>query len=357
MIKACELLQKRNLPCYAHSVNLVVQDCLAQNNIKEVMAKCKRIVTFFKSSTISYEKFKEAQGTSAYSLLQEVPTRWNSAYKMIERILLTNDYISAVLLATSKAPSPLTADEIDLLTDLKEMLSPFDNVTVQTSSSSSVTVSLIIPLTCGIFQSLEELQSKMKTSEGLQACLFLIERIKKRLFPYEDRTAARLGTLLDPRFKKEGFRSVSNAEQAAKTLENEIAVISKVQQPLLKFLQNKIANKVRTNRVDAIVSIRQYFENENTPTESNPLDYWKVRIMLSLICFSNSLHVSLQYNANEMATLKSCATRYLCIPATSTESERMFSKAGSIISDRRTCLKSKNVDTLLFLNKNYWITQ
>ncbi|XP_019895134.2 E3 SUMO-protein ligase ZBED1-like isoform X1 [Musca domestica] len=357
MIKACELLQKRHLPCYAHTINLLVQDCLNQTFIKEnVLAKCKRIVTFFKSSTIAYQKFKDIQATvKPYSLLQEVPTRWNSAYRMIERILLTNDFISTVLLATSKAPSPLTADEIDFLKDLKEILSPFENATVQTSLSSSVSVSLIIPLTCGLFQSLQELKGKMKTPEGLQACLFLIERIKKRLFPYEDRTATRLGTLLDPRFKKEGFRSVFNADQASKVLENEMAAICKghsstvepstsqsmnnePQQPLLNFMKSKIANKVRTSRVDAIVYTRQYFENENAPTESDPLEYWR-------------------YNANDMSSLKICATRYLCIPATSTESERMFSKAGLIISDRRTCLKSKNVDILLFLNKNDWITQ
>ncbi|XP_075165097.1 E3 SUMO-protein ligase ZBED1-like [Haematobia irritans] len=355
MIKACELLQKRHLPCFAHTVNLVVQDCLAQTNVKQVLSKCKAIVTFFKSSTISYEKFKNAQGISKpHSLLQEVPTRWNSAYRMIERILLTNEYISAVLLATSKAPPPLTADEIDVLKDLKELLSPFDNVTVQTSSNSNVTVSLIIPLTYGLFQGLEEHKTKMKTAEGLQTCLFLIERVKKRLFPYEERTVTRLGTLLDPRFKKEGFRSIFNSEQAAKSLENEITGISKVHpinaepstsknvqvetEPLLKFLQNKIANKSRTCRVDAIVSIRQYFENENTPTKSDPLEYWK-------------------HTTNEMAMLQTCAVKYLCIPATSTESERMFSKAGSIISERRTNLKSKNADMLLFLNKNYWITQ
>ncbi|XP_073835857.1 E3 SUMO-protein ligase ZBED1-like [Musca autumnalis] len=354
MIKACELLQKRHLPCYAHTLNLAVHDCLEQPNIKAILSKCKGIVTFFKSSTISYEKFKMAQGREKpLSLIQQVPTRWNSALRMIERILDTNEHISSVLLATSKAPTPLTADEVNFLKDLKEVLSPFDHATVQTSANTTVTISLIIPLTFGLFQSLEELKCKLCTSDGLEACLFLIERIKKRLFPYEERTASRLGTLLDPRFKKEGFRSIYNADQAAKSLENEIAGMGKsnktslatsttcetdTKQPLLKFLEHKKANKTRTTRVDAIVTIRQYIENENTPTESDPLQYWSV-------------------NGNEMSALQNCAIRYLCIPATSTESERMFSKAGSIISDRRTCLKSKNVDMLLFLNKNYWVTQ
>lgn len=108
MIKACDLLQKRHLPCFAYTLTLVVQDCLAQSNIKEILTKYKRIVTYFKSSTVASEKFRAEQGKEkTYCLLQEVPTRWNSALKMVERILLTNCWTSKVLLATPKAPPPL----------------------------------------------------------------------------------------------------------------------------------------------------------------------------------------------------------------------------------------------------------
>lgn len=47
MIKACEILQIRHIPCFAHSINLTVQDCLASENIKPILEKCKRIVSFF----------------------------------------------------------------------------------------------------------------------------------------------------------------------------------------------------------------------------------------------------------------------------------------------------------------------
>lgn len=299
MLKACELLQKRHLPCFAHTVNLVVQDSLSQDYIKDILTKCKKIVTFFKSSTISYEKFKADQDVEKpYSLIQEVPTRWNSALRMIERILLTNNSISKILLLTSKAPPTLTADEIELLRDLKDLLTPFDNATVQTSSNTSVTISLIIPLIYGIVESLNEYKVKMRTNEGFRVCMFLSERIKKRLFPYEERTATRLGTLLDPRFKKEGFQFATNAEKASHLLQNEIGSIPKIvplhndveepstsksthqntQPQLFNFIKNKIAKKTRTSQVDAIISLRQYFEYENTDIGSDPLQFWKVRI-------------------------------------------------------------------------------
>lgn len=53
-----------------------------------------------------------------------------------------------------------------------------------------------------------------------------------------------------------------------------------------------------------------------------------------------------------MAPLKELVCKYLCVPATSCESERAFSKAGQIISDRRTRLKADVVDKLMFINKN-----
>nr|XP_036226754.1 uncharacterized protein LOC118682361 [Bactrocera oleae] len=91
-------------------------------------------------------------------------------------------------------------------------------------------------------------------------------------------------------------------------------------QPLLSFLNEKIEEKFKSNRVNAIISVRHYLDNENDP------------MMLSI-----------------------CASRYLCIPAISTESERMFSQVGLITSDRRAALKAKNVNKLLFLNDNKWI--
>lgn len=42
----------------------------------------------------------------------------------------------------------------------------------------------------------------------------------------------------------------------------------------------------------------------------------------------------------------------LAVQGTSVPSERLFSKAGQLISDRRASLKPSNVDKLLFLNQN-----
>ncbi|KAG2467642.1 ZBED1 protein, partial [Polypterus senegalus] len=47
------------------------------------------------------------------------------------------------------------------------------------------------------------------------------------------------------------------------------------------------------------------------------------------------------------------AKRYLCIPATSVASERVFSTAGDIVTATRSVLSAENVDKLIFLAKNF----
>uniref|UniRef100_A0A6P4EHV1 Uncharacterized protein LOC108042390 n=1 Tax=Drosophila rhopaloa TaxID=1041015 RepID=A0A6P4EHV1_DRORH len=76
----------------------------------------------------------------------------------------------------------------------------------------------------------------------------------------------------------------------------------------------------------------------NLEETHDPLEYWK-------------------QHEQEMPQLAISAKQGLCIPATSTESERMFSKAGLTISDRRASLKPKTVNILLFINKNWFLTK
>ena len=49
--------------------------------------------------------------------------------------------------------------------------------------------------------------------------------------------------------------------------------------------------------------------------------------------------------------LAKLAKVYHGIPAMSAFSERIFSKAGFIIAKQRNCLKAKNVEAIIFLNK------
>ncbi|CAH1107939.1 unnamed protein product [Psylliodes chrysocephalus] len=82
---------------------------------------------------------------------------------------------------------------------------------------------LIMSLSFGIYNYLYTLQNKLATEEGKIFRLNLMQSVKQRLFPYKTRLILKISTILDPRFKTEGFRNVENTDSALKLLDNEIS--------------------------------------------------------------------------------------------------------------------------------------
>ena len=81
------------------------------------------------------------------------------------------------------------------------------------------------------------------------------------------------------------------------------------------------------------VELRHFLDNQGIKRDRNPLLWWKE-------------------NAPKLPRLEVIAKEVLAIPATSVPCERIFSKAGELISMRRAQLKKSNVDMIMFLNKN-----
>ena len=57
-------------------------------------------------------------------------------------------------------------------------------------------------------------------------------------------------------------------------------------------------------------------------------------------------------NAEKYERLSILARRFLAVQATSAASERVFSAASLIISNKRTCLKSEIAGKLLYISQN-----
>ena len=75
-----------HVPCFAHTLNLVVSEAIkAETKIHQLRKSCRDIVSFFHFSIEASEKLKEIQlqlGIPENKLIQEVKTRWNSTYYM-----------------------------------------------------------------------------------------------------------------------------------------------------------------------------------------------------------------------------------------------------------------------------------
>lgn len=201
----------------------MLQDALNHGKIQAVLKKCKDIVTFFKFSNIATQKLldeQEKNNKQSLKLVQSCPTRWNSTLDMIKRVCHVTNEITVALSKMPKAPSIITMEDALILEDLIQILGIFNEATTKICGNY-VTSSLVIPLVCGIHKNL--LSQKPATPEGNIILKSVIESVTKRLFPFEERTIPLLSTLLDPRMKKEAFRSTHNAEAAISLLKSEMS--------------------------------------------------------------------------------------------------------------------------------------
>lgn len=324
-------------------------------------------VTFFKLSVLGSDKLKHIQtqmGCKQLKVVHDVKTRRNSSLLMIKRLMDLKESLSAALVSIQNAPTMLTSEQRDNIAECVNLLEPFFQMTEKLSGEKYPTISMVIPIVRGLFAAVYEV--KANTVVGQELRNNLISGIQTRLGQVEKNKIIAYSTLLDPRFKKAGFGNMSNAREAEDGLKEELALLCRNE---TNFKRNKDHTNQELERVEfqnaqaedkakskvnlwsvlqknlsevknttnptcfSTLMLRQYFETPHEDLNSCPGKYWIE-------------------NKNSFKQLSQLALKYLCIPATSVPSERIFSTAGQIVSERRSRLKPKNVNMILFLNEN-----
>ncbi|CAB4036879.1 zinc finger BED domain-containing 1-like [Paramuricea clavata] len=349
IVAAVNLLGWRHLPCFAHTLNLIVQDSLkAVSGLPRLQQKCKDIVTYFHRSTKATEKLLSMQSqanttTKPVKLKQDVETRWNSTFYMMERLLKLREAVTTALCLSGRNDLCLTNSEFDSMQQIVSVLGAFEKATREMSSAlggSSTPVN-----------ESQSLESKLKAE--------LKRQLKRRFSQLESNHTLSASTILDPRFKKIAFCSADTAERTIDRISSEACNIitndtnesgtamsastttqnnteqSAHESDLWGSFDKKVAEASthRSSSVESTVEIRRYVQEKNIPRQEDPLAWWKK-------------------HASAYPHLAELFKKYLCIPATSVPSERAFSKAGELVSKKRSNLKPSNIHMLLFLNNN-----
>lgn len=343
-----------HIPCFAHSIQLVAQAAVDDTPLlRDIIDKIKQIVTFFKQSHKAGDELRRIQmeagkteGT-VLKLKQQVDTRWNSTYLMIERFILLAPTISLILFNLRGSPTMLMKNEMDMLGEIVTLLKPIDQVTTDLCSNE-VTCSKIIPMVNCLNAAFEKNEPNSEIEIVLQ--MNLRNKMRTRFHDLIRKYPLLVkATMLDPRFKKIHFNNALSVADTIKVLAREMSAgqsetssstlrnnLSSRQEREDCFWEDHDKRAVQhapqcDNQDNMLTELRNYLNQSVLPRTTNPLKYWE----------------EAQYSFPNVHRI---ALKYLSIPATSVSSERLFSKAALIDTDRKSRLNPERLNKLVFLS-------
>lgn len=196
---AVQKLEMSGIPCTAHTIQLIVKHgCFNLPSISNTIAKSRRVVASFKHSLVATKALSRAQdvlGLRRKKLIQDEPTRWDSTFQMIERLL---EQKNAVSLCSSELnlSTTLTSCDWNTIGSIEPILKLFAEVT-KTVSKSSCSISEVIPILNSLRRAI-----KSDDTKGLQSMKNDIIHQLDDYYPVESTETNRfyaLATCLDPR--------------------------------------------------------------------------------------------------------------------------------------------------------------
>lgn len=261
----------------------------------------------------------------------------------------------------TRAVASITWQDTAVLEAVKDGLKPVAEFTDILSAENYVTVSSLLPMLHLMMDILKEEDSDVE----------MVKELKRRILEKVDSKYAestlqwmRKATLLDPRYKGDHINAPAldvikselenemvaywkaktkpsvrirveeeEEEEAAAATEKQSAKRTKTLGSLLGRTKQPMATIPAEQRANS--EMTSYLQEEVINGDDKPLGWWS----------ANS-------NNSRFPLLVNMARKYLCVTATSTPSERVFSVAGNIVTPQRNILKPEKVNQLVFLAKN-----
>ncbi|XP_054737948.1 E3 SUMO-protein ligase ZBED1-like [Anastrepha obliqua] len=289
------------------------------------------------------------------------------------------------VLSRTTSVTGLSGTDWKKLSDIIKVLEPLNEATKIACGSKYPTISMIEPILRGVEEAFENLAFDDETSVGLNNIdsedsddddnsddvqmglptidnesqmpmgynfsKNIIRNLKIRFCEIEEDKLYRKCTFLDPRYqdyfltddkvkddiKKDIKEEIIAYKYSNNVFENEHETVA--EPPVIKptkfwdFMKQRRANREETVTLrlekDIDQELIQYLYSADIDPWDDPIHWWKKE--------------SVKY-----PLLSMLARRYLPIPSTSLESERLFSTAGDIVTEKRNSLSPDNVARLLF---------
>ncbi|KAK0155324.1 Zinc finger BED domain-containing protein 1 [Merluccius polli] len=358
--------------CFAHTLNLAAQKVYGIQTVTRWCAKIRAVVVWLKRSTMSKTVLREKQrllNLPEHNVILDVRTRWNSLNLMVERFVEQFPAIQAACL-DQRLRRPMERDRLERLTEsdfekaeeFMQCMKVLYTSTLCVSSDKTPTCSQILPI-------LTKLEAHYSAADEDNPFVAAIKEkvwgdLEKRYQDQDIQNFLQEATLMDPRFK--GRLGVGVAEAWWDRLEK--AVIDRLpteEDPdgddeveedqadrhprgahRMSALEQLFADEDRellhtTMSTSSALSITEQVQKEielykgmpAIPSGQDPVAWWWGK-------------------RDTFPNLSALSEVYLCVQASSTPSERVFSCAGHAISQERCRILPEKANMLIFLQKN-----
>ncbi|XP_035848419.1 zinc finger BED domain-containing protein 1-like [Sander lucioperca] len=328
MVKAAQLNEWTRLQCFGHRLHLAIENAIKDGRVSRAIGLCKKLVGHFSHSWRKKAALTEAQKElklPEHSLITECLTRWGSKEKMIARVLEQAKAISQVLSGDRHARSLIpTWQDTEVLESIHKALHPLSEFTDALSGEEYVSISYLKPV-------LHLLATSVLAEDAEDTDLFKTQYISADNLP-----------AIKARLKTEMLESARRTHQEKRsrteTVQNPPSAQpsgGKAKKSLGSLFKTSVTSSALPLPLEDVVEaeLNSYLLTPVIDGEDDPLAWWKV----------HNIH---------FPRLCNIARKYLCVPATSAPSERLFSTGGNIVTCTRSSLKPAKVDMLVFLAKN-----
>lgn len=351
------------IACSCHTIQLVIKHSVfVQSGVKLMFTRAKKVVKRLKTPK-GKRYFKKNNGVKM--LKKQNDTRWNSKFSMVDSLL---EEKTAVLLTQSEPELKiatrfqLTPADFELITKVIQVLKPFMCMT-KLMEGENATASLVIPVVKKLRHDLVSMDARgigtMRDETVQQLDKYFSDGTYKEFVDIESSPIYTAATILDPRFKLAAFRSKVKARIAKGNLITEICTeLLKAKEPVAQCEEIVATSSKEVDNTESWGDILQQEPASTDESDNDQVDeceavhtQFSTYLKEPLLPRDKDPLIWWDCHQKEYPLLLDFARKYLCIPASSAPSERLFKKT-KMIEDPRPRILPSNLEMLMFIKYN-----
>ena len=350
-------LQWDSVVCACHKLQNAIKTALSRTGplLEDIFAKCRKVVGHFKHSNLATEALLKEQRDFGIArpkkLIQDVATRWNSSYNMLQRLVDLRSPVTAVLSKEKGSKLLLAPKDRAVAESLLSILSDLEVVTAMLSGEQ-YPLSQVLPIIHGVVN-----DTLLDNDDDLLLVVRVKDMLKEqlnnrfRMASLEADNLSVIAAALDPRFRNLPFLTAAQRHEVETILVEKARLVrecspseeDKVRKSVPDKRQMTNSEKVMARLLNESESddessveeeVCSYLHEKKVKRSEDPLLWWQV-------------------HRERFPRLAVLAQRVLAVPASSTASERVFSTSGLIVDQRRSSMTPEMIDALVFLNQNH----